>query len=255
MRLDIAKFESGFPALTLRGLHIKHAPLLWLYLLVAAPLLSCLAETGTLPATPQAWLADILLGAMIAVLVHKVRKEHFDVLSLTRADSLTGLWNRRAFDEAIQNEVVRARRACQPLSLVYMDLDNFKQINDRAGHEAGDLVLRQLAKAMAEVGRAQVDRAFRVGGDEFVLLLPGSNAGQAECVLGRVKEHCSRADPVWVSGPLAISAGIVELEGQENARDFVRRADETMYQVKRARGVLTLDALIRARSGTGSLST
>ncbi len=239
MRLHLTKFEPAGPALTLGSLQLRQAPLLWLYLLVAAPLLTCLAETGTWPATPQAWVADILLGAVIAVLVHKVRKEHFDVLALTRADPLTGLSNRRAFDEAIQAEVVRARRSCQPLSLVYMDLDNFKQVNDRAGHEAGDHVLQQLAKAMAAVGRANVDRAFRVGGDEFALLLPGSNAGQAESVLIRVKALCSQADPVWVTGPLAISAGVVELEGQESTRDFVRRADETMYHVKLARGLLT----------------
>lgn len=241
MRLDMAKSASGVPALfTLRGLQIKQAPLLWLYLIAAVPLLTGLAETGNWPSTPQAWITDILLGAMVAVLVHKVRKEHYDVLALTRTDSLTGLSNRRAFDEAIQAEVTRARRSCQPLSLVYMDLDNFKQVNDRAGHEAGDAVLQQLARAMADVGRANVDSAFRVGGDEFALLLPGSNVAQAETVLARVKAHCSKADPVWVAGPLAISAGIVELEGRESARDFVRRADMTMYHVKLARGILSL---------------
>lgn len=254
MRFDMAKSASGVPAHTLRGLQFNQAPLLWLYLLVAVPLLTGLAETGSWPSTPQAWIADILLGAVIAVLVHQVRKAHCDLLALTRTDALTGLSNRRAFDEAIQTEVVRARRSCQPLSLVYMDLDNFKQVNDRAGHEAGDAVLQQLAKAMAEVRRANVDRAFRVGGDEFALLLPGSNAGQAESVFARVKACCAHADPARVTAPLEISAGIVELEGQESARDFVGRADETMFRVKLARGVLTLGALLRAHPSAGSSS-
>ena len=154
------------------------------------------------------------------------------MLELARLDVLTGLWNRRAFDEAIEDECARARRPRRPLSLVYIDLDNFKQVNDLGGHEAGDLVLQQFAAAIRHVVRARIDRAFRLGGDEFALLLPGGPATQAEAVMMRIRAHCARSDPLWAAGPLGISAGIVELEAREAASEFVRRADTAMYRNK-----------------------
>ena len=207
-----------------------------MYFLVAVPFLTDLLETGRLPLSLREWVTEAAAGAVIAVLVRKVRKKYFAVLRMARTDPLTGLWNRRAFEEAIEDECARARRSVQPLSLVVIDLDNFKQINDRDGHDAGDLVLRQLATAIRHVVRARVDRGFRVGGDEFALLLPGSLAEQAEPVVARIREHCARSASVWVGGTLGISAGMVELEPQEAASDFMRRADAAMYLRKRLSG-------------------
>ena len=217
-------------------LQMEQARLCWVYFLVAVPFLTDLLETGRLPVSLREWVTEAAAGAVIAVLVRKVRKEYFAVLRLARSDPLTGLWNRRAFEETIEDECARARRSQQPLSLIYIDLDNFKQINDRAGHDAGDLVLQQLATAIRHVVRAGVDRGFRLGGDEFALLLPGSLAEQAEPVVTRIREHCARSAPVWVGGPLGITAGIVELEPQESASDFMRRADAAMYLRKQVPG-------------------
>jgi len=205
-----------------------------MYLLVGVPLLTDLVETGELPGSAREWITEVVAGVLIALLVRKIRQEHFAVIALSRTDALTGLWNRRAFEEAVRDDCVRARRAMQPLSLVYIDLDNFKHVNDRAGHDAGDLVLRQLADGIRHAVRARVDRGFRVGGDEFAVLLPGSSAAQAEAVVTRIGEHCARAAPAWVDGPLGISAGIVELEPDEVASEFVRRADRAMYRRKQA---------------------
>jgi diguanylate cyclase (GGDEF)-like protein len=115
-----------------------------------------------------------------------------------------------------------------------MDLDHFKQINDSGGHGAGDLVLQQLGTAIRDAVRNRVDRGFRIGGDEFALLLPGSSAEQAEAVVTRIRDLCSQMDTVWVGGQLAISAGIVEFETHESAAGFVRRADRTMYLKKQS---------------------
>lgn len=90
----------------------------------------------------------------------------------------TILWNRRAFEEAVADECARAIREDQALSLVYMDVDHFKQVNDREGHAHGNQILGQLGAAIAEAARAHVDRRFRLGGDEFALLLPSSTALQ-----------------------------------------------------------------------------
>lgn len=210
----------------------EQAALRWMYLLVVLPLLTDVLESGRLPEGPRQWITEVVIGAVIVLLVRKIRKEHQAVLALARVDALTGLGNRRAFDEAIDDECARAHRSRRPLSLVYIDLDNFKQVNDRDGHEAGDRVLQQLAAAIRHVVRARIDRAFRLGGDEFALMLPGNPTGQAEVVLTRLREHCARLDPLWAAGHLGISAGIVQLESGEPAGEFVRRADEAMYQNK-----------------------
>ncbi len=217
------------------GAFLERAGLRWMYLLVTVPVLTEVLETGRLARTPREWVTEIVVGAVITLLVGRVRHDHLAVLAMSHSDVLTGLGNRRAFAEAIADDCVRARRSGQPLSLVYIDLDNFKQINDRAGHGAGDLVLQQLAAAIGHVVRDRVDRGFRIGGDEFALLLPGSSAEQAEAVVARIEEHCARLDPVWIGGPLGISAGIAELESQEAATDFTRRADNAMYLKKLTR--------------------
>lgn len=219
--------KSGRP-----GLYAERAGLRWMYLLALIPVLTDLIETGRLPSAPREFVTEVVVGLVIALLVHKVRREHFAVLALARSDALTGLWNRGAFEETLEDDCVRARRANQPLSLVYIDLDNFKQVNDLAGHGAGDRVLQQLAAAIHHVVRARVDRGFRLGGDEFALLLPGSPAPQAEAVVARIAAHCALSDRVWVGGPLGISAGIAELEPGETSNALVRRADNAMYRKK-----------------------
>jgi diguanylate cyclase (GGDEF)-like protein len=214
---------------------ITLASLGWLYLLVAVPAMTDLIENGHWPQTPRQWITEIVAGVLIAVLVHKVRKEHCNVLALTRVDALTGLWNRRAFDEAIADECARKRRSGRPLSLVYIDLDNFKQINDQSGHATGDLVLQQLATAINHMIRARVDRAYRLGGDEFALLLPGSTAVQAEELMTRIRANCASLRPLWIGGLLGISAGIVEFQLQESLEEFVQRGDLAMYREKQSR--------------------
>ena len=121
------------------------------------------------------------------------------------------------------------------MSLVYIDIDNFKQVNDGRGHAQGDRVLQQLAEAIDHAARARIDRGFRVGGDEFACLLPGSTALQSEAVVARIREHCARSDRAWVDGPLGLSVGIVEFDAHEAASGFVLRADAAMYLQKASR--------------------
>ena len=217
------------------GSRLEKMGLRWLYALVVIPVLTDLIEIGALPASPRGWVTEVVAGLVIAALVRRVRKEHLALLALARSDGLTGLLNRRAFEEAIEDECARVRRSRQPLSLVCIDVDNFKQVNDRDGHERGDQLLRQLAAAIGNAARARVDRGFRVGGDEFALLLPGSTAAQSEAVVTRIREHCARTDPAWIGAALGLSAGSVEFDGQETAHAFVRRADAAMYRDKRPR--------------------
>lgn len=123
-------------------------------------------------------------------------------------DSLTGLRNRRAMLERFHEELDRARRRQEPLSLALLDVDAFKQFNDTFGHQAGDVVLREVADLIESHARV-TDLAARYGGEEFVLLLPATDASTALSATERVREAIASAP--WCERPVTISAGIATL--------------------------------------------
>jgi len=215
----------------------------WMYWLVIVPFLTDIAETGRLPQSAREWITEAVAGALIVGLVHRVLRQQRRLAELARSDSLTGLGNRRAFDEAIADECARARRLELPLTLLYLDLDNFKQVNDERGHDSGDRMLCQLAVATTQSVRQHVDRAFRLGGDEFALLLPGVGRDQAMAVVTRIRHQLRLADALWQRGPLGISAGAVELERGESAERLLARADAAMFACKRTAKVESGKAL------------
>lgn len=217
------------------GLRGRLGALLWLYLLVPVPLVTDWIENSALPATPRGWLTEIAGGLVIAALVMRVRHDHRALDRLARCDGLTGLANRRAFETAIAAECARARRSHEPLSVVYIDVDRFKAINDRLGHAAGDQVLCQLAAAIAETVRAGGDGGFRLGGDEFALVLPASSRIQADTVVARIRSRCAADDARWAVGAFEFSAGIVEFDPQESPVALIARSDAAMYRQKAAR--------------------
>ena len=168
-------------------------------------------------------------------------------------DHLTGLANRRALFEAAQLELERWARAPRPLSLVLIDADHFKRVNDRHGHAAGDAVLRHLAAGMSATFRA-IDVVARLGGEEFVALLPGLPLVQAEAL---AQQLCSSiaARPVEVDGvPIhyTISAGVAAMEpGLDSVEALIRRADAAMYAAK-ARGRNRVERWHERLAGTAS---
>jgi diguanylate cyclase (GGDEF)-like protein len=204
----------------------------WLYALAVLPMLTDYLEAGRLPLAPREWTTEVVLGVLLLIVMHVVRRQFNQTFELTRRDDLTGLWNRRAFEAAIEDECARARRSHQPLSLAYIDLDKFKQINDRLGHEAGDEVLRQVASAIGQVVRGRIDRGFRLGGDEFALLLPASSALEAGAVVQRIRDQCRHASHSWETGDVGMSAGVIEFTAPESGTEFVQRADAAMYRQK-----------------------
>jgi len=210
----------------------------WMYLLALLPLLTDILETGRWPVAPREWLTELLVGALIIALVRKLRHEHAALLTLAQTDALTGLGNRRSFNNALEGEFARIGRShgVKPrLSMTYMDIDNFKVVNDRLGHGAGDRVLQQLSDAIRQAVRANFDHGFRIGGDEFVLLLPGSSLEQAEAVVARIQDHCECVDALWRDGSLGLSSGIVELKDDELPEAFLQRSDQAMYLAKSKR--------------------
>jgi diguanylate cyclase (GGDEF)-like protein len=147
-------------------------------------------------------------------------------------DSLTGLLNRRLFYEFLSREIARAQRYERFVSLIVIDLDDFKRINDRIGHLGGDAVLAEVAHRIRGVVRA-TDIACRVGGDEFAVILPESSREDAELLADRIGVAI-RAQKIDKVGVLKISAGVAELRQDDTAADLFKRADHALYRAKHA---------------------
>jgi diguanylate cyclase (GGDEF)-like protein len=151
---------------------------------------------------------------------------------LADLDALTGLHNRRYFHETLARECARAHRYGRRLALIVFDLDDFKSVNDRVGHLAGDDVLAEAAERVREVTRT-ADVACRVGGDEFSMIMPESGIEQAEQLFGRLQGTIS-SRPIGQGGRLHISAGLAELKPDDDAISLFERADEALYRAKEA---------------------
>lgn len=155
---------------------------------------------------------------------------NLELQRLSVTDPLTGLWNRRHFSNAVAAELERVQRYRQPASLILLDIDKFKSINDTYGHLTGDLVLVKLAKLMAQRLRS-IDTLARWGGEEFVILMPHTDLKNAEKLAEELRALIGKSafDPV---GNLTISLGVTDLRASESAEASVARADGAMYAAK-----------------------
>ena len=151
---------------------------------------------------------------------------------LADLDALTGLHNRRFFHETLLREVARAQRYSRNLALIVLDLDDFKTINDRIGHLAGDDVLAAAAAQVRDVVRS-ADVACRVGGDEFAVILPESGLVDADRLYRRLEAAVS-SQSVGHVGRLRLSAGVTELRADDDAVTLFQRADQALYRAKGA---------------------
>jgi diguanylate cyclase (GGDEF)-like protein len=151
---------------------------------------------------------------------------------LADLDALTNLHNRRYFHETLAREVARAQRYNRHLALIVFDLDDFKEVNDRIGHLAGDSVLAEAAERVRDVVRS-ADIACRVGGDEFAVILPESSLGDADQLYRRIQAVVS-SRPISQIGKLYLSAGVAELRPEDDPVTFFQRADEALYRAKDA---------------------
>ncbi len=172
----------------------------------------------------DAWLAVFATGAAVGVVVAGLMSV---LRTVAREDPLTGLANRRSWDERLDAELERARRSGEALSVVVVDLDGFKAVNDAHGHHSGDRLLQVSAASWQAVTRGGGDLVARLGGDEFGLLSPGADELAARSLARRLVE----ALPEGVSA----STGVATWDRSEGASDLVHRADQAMYHAKRRR--------------------
>jgi diguanylate cyclase (GGDEF)-like protein len=180
------------------------------------------------------WNAAVRFG-FIVLLTHIVAAFKTSLAherEMARTDYLTGAFNGRSFGETAAAEIARARRHAHPFSVAYIDVDDFKQVNDRQGHSTGDRLLKTVADALRSNVRG-VDTVARIGGDEFAVLMPETDARAAQVVMRRMRrrllEETRRAG--W---PVTISVGVVTFAlPPDSVDDVLRAADDAMYSAKR----------------------
>jgi two-component system cell cycle response regulator len=175
------------------------------------------------------WENDLLLFQMQEVV--KQQEDLFERVRLEKlaiTDSVTGLYNHRYFLDCLQKEVERAHRHSRPLSLILVDVDSFKDVNDSKGHLHGDEILQIVAQQLKE-GVRNIDSACRYGGDEFAIILPDTTVEGAREVAERIRlAVTSKTDEV------SLSLGVAELPPDlQQARPFIEMADQALYQAKR----------------------
>jgi diguanylate cyclase (GGDEF)-like protein len=148
---------------------------------------------------------------------------------LAATDGLTGVANRRTFGTVLEKELERAGRTGAPVGLVLLDLDHFKQLNDRLGHQAGDRALQRVAEVLLRSARPY-DTVARYGGEEFAVILPGTSPGQAASVAERFRRAVAAMD--WTV-PVTVSVGVASFPAHAaDPVSLVKRADQALYRAK-----------------------
>jgi diguanylate cyclase (GGDEF)-like protein len=189
-----------------------------------------------------------------AVLADKLKnlgRELEDARRESALDPLTGLANRKAFDEYITRSIELHSLLGQPASLMMIDVDNFKSINDTYGHTAGDTALRQIANVLSKTFLRRVDFVCRYGGDEFAVILQETKLANAQLLAERLRRQVQELRPIEVlpvegsekeeddsadpaSPQITLSIGVAELTIGDNAVTWIKRSDSALYQSKRA---------------------
>ena len=180
-------------------------------------------------------LKNLLTSDDLSPEIKKIISAGVDVYeNLSITDGLTNLYNRRHFNEILENETARTKRHKRPLSLIMLDIDNFKKYNDTYGHLEGDKVLKGVGVAIKKSIR-ETDSAYRYGGEEFAVILPETIDNDAVILAERVRK--SIEEQKFLISPkkvvnITASFGVTQYQIKEGIEDFVRRADKNMYNAK-----------------------
>jgi diguanylate cyclase (GGDEF)-like protein len=213
--------SSGQPYLQLMRTHVRATIVPFAFMASAALMLVVLWERAPV-------LSVALVGPLLAIALYQ-RSTHraLRAMRLALTDPLTGLGNHRHFHERLQRELLSAEEQARPLTLCFVDIDDFKKINDRYGHPSGDRVLSQVAARLRQGGEA-----FRLGGDEFALLFVDHDEGMALAAANSIVERIATVDFDHI-GTVTVSAGLATFPMQGHGRDeLIRLADSALYWAK-----------------------
>ena len=182
-------------------------------------------------------LSDIeinLINESLLILSESLRRglEYEELFEIARKDALTGLDNRRVFEERIRDIMLGARRYNRPLTMASLDLDHFKQINDNLGHQQGDRVLKQVAGVFRQAIRS-TDLLVRIGGDEFLLVMDNTDKESGRILAERLCKAVDELD-VWANTvtKLGVSIGMTQWKFEENLDEWMERVDDILYNAK-----------------------
>jgi diguanylate cyclase (GGDEF)-like protein len=208
---------------------------LFMSFMSAVTLMGAEIAAGQIFSHPIFYLLNTLIRTLFYVvvvyLVAELQKSRKEEQLAARTDFITGAVNARYFNELLQMEINRIRRYPHPITLVYVDVDNFKLVNDLYGHKIGDEVLRSIASELKAQLR-MTDTVARLGGDEFVLLLPSTRQPEARLVVSKLYANLL-AKMQQKNWPVTFSMGVVTCEfSPYSAEQLVNMADELMYEVK-----------------------
>jgi len=151
------------------------------------------------------------------------------LIELSETDKLTGLKNRRYFQEKLEEQLSNNEKSASPFSLFILDIDHFKKVNDTFGHQAGDEVLAQLAQLLKNQARS-LDIVARYGGEEFVVILPETNQDEAKIIAEQLRQAVEQAE--WQTGRITVSVGIATVNKTDNETTILQRADKALYASK-----------------------
>ena len=174
---------------------------------------------------------EVVWGIIENITLEKELKEqHKKVTRLSITDHLTGLFNRQKLDEALENEINRANRSASPFSVIMLDLDYFKIVNDKYGHQVGDEVLIEVSKILQQCTR-KIDLVGRWGGEEFMIVCLETDGQGGEKLAEKIRKKIGQYS-FTVVGNITASFGVSTSEQSDEAKSIVRRADKALYQAK-----------------------
>lgn len=193
---------------------------------------SIIAATGAIHNRVEETHEDIIASRLT---MEHIQAEMHETRQWLQEDTLTGAQNRRGMDMTLAREIARAKRYKTALSMAMLDIDHFKRINDKYGHDAGDAMLVHLSTVIKSVLR-EADVLVRYGGEEFLVILPDSDIRGANYVLDRLKQVIQKSPMIYEGKKIeaTFSGGIAQLKSDENGHALIIRADKALYDAKQA---------------------